>query len=814
MTSKQIVTASPPLARQADLTIVVPCCDEAERVSRFEGAIDALMECSRGLTLELLLVDNGGEDNTAAMLDVLCETLHNRYPSRLRARVLRGRTDCGEGADLTQGVVVSKGRYVLTADAGMATPLDQLCEWIQERCLDLTTPADGQVVYVGSREHHDSVVEEKASRRLIRRLFNRCVQVVTDLQLGDTECGFNLYPGDLARTLFADLRERRWAYGVELLLMARLAGAEIVTLSVTWSASRSSRLRLLGNGWRMLWALFRVRLSLYRRYALGFGGSDELVARAPWDQRYERAALMLFVILLILVGATFTDYGVTWDEEFYQRYSEYVVSYYTTLGSPDHDRRALFYSDLYLFGPLFDVAGYIAARLLPFGEFESRHLLNALAGILGIVGAWRLARFLWGSRAGLLAALLLALTPTYYGHIFANAHDIPFAAAYIWAVYYLVRIVPQMPLIPLGLAVKLTAAVGAALAIRVGGLVLLCYLGAIVIVYLAVRLVLDRKLPAQMLSMMLQRLGLIFIGSWAIMVAFWPYALEQPLKGPWTALQQITMWTNTNFVQLYGGELIPMIPAPRDYIPRFLAIQLPEIVVGLLVLLPLMVAKKTFAVRSLKDLGHLAPLGIVLLATVFPMLYVFATGGVLYDGLRHLTFVLPLMAVLSAWVLDRVLVRVQRGTLPLQAVVGTALALYAGLHIAIMVGLHPYQYVYYNAFVGGIRGAAGRYELDYWAASFREATHEILQYVRESSPSTSAASPLRVYVENPKTPALYYFTDELESVEDEGLADFVLPMPRARRRDSYDAPALFTVSRFGVPLSYVLDQRLTARSTE
>lgn len=157
---------------------------------------------------------------------------------------------------------------------------------------------------------------------------------------------------------------------------------------------------------------------------------------------------------------------------------------------------------------------------------------------------------------------------------------------------------------------------------------------------------------------------------------------------------------------------------------------------------------------------------------------------------------------------------VRQRTVPLQAVIGTALALYAGLHIAIMVGLHPYQYVYYNAFVGGIRGAAGRYELDYWAASYREATHQILRYIRESSPSTTSASPLRVYVEGPKTPALYYFTDELESVDDDGPADLVLPMPRSGRRDTYAAPTLFTVSRFGVPLSYVLDQRGTARSGE
>ena len=67
-------------------------------------------------------------------------------------------------------------------------------------------------------------------------------------------------------------------------------------------------------------------------------------------------------------------------------------------------------------------------KVSPFGNYETRHLLNGLVGVVGIVGTWKLGRVLGGPRAGFLAALFLALTPNYYGQMFNNPKDIPFAA--------------------------------------------------------------------------------------------------------------------------------------------------------------------------------------------------------------------------------------------------------------------------------------------------------------------------------------------------------------------------------------------------
>ena len=94
--------------------------------------------------------------------------------------------------------------------------------------------------------------------------------------------------------------------------------------------------------------------------------------------------------------------------------------------------------DFYNYGAVFDSIAAALNTVSPFGTYETRHLLNALVGVVGLIGTWKLGRVLGGPRAGFLAALFLALTPNYYGQMFNNPKDIPFAAGMIWALYYLV----------------------------------------------------------------------------------------------------------------------------------------------------------------------------------------------------------------------------------------------------------------------------------------------------------------------------------------------------------------------------------------
>jgi hypothetical protein len=181
---------------------------------------------------------------------------------------------------------------------------------------------------------------------------------------------------------------------------------------------------------------------------------------------------------------------------------------------------------------------------------------------------------------------------------------------------------------------------------------------------------------------------------------------------------------------------------------------------------------------------------------------VFSDGKV-YDGLRHFLFVIPCLVVFSGAALETFIAGVVRYnrvlglslTIPL-----LALLLHQGYA---MVRLHPYQYVYYNALVGGIRGADGLYEKDYWAQSYKEAVSILVHFLRERDGDRFEAHIYRVHVEGPKWPAQYYFPKNFRYVDDEEKADFVISYTRGEKHLKTFGMTVGAVKRFGVDLAII-----------
>ena len=124
----------------------------------------------------------------------------------------------------------------------------------------------------------------------------------------------------------------------------------------------------------------------------------------------DRLALGTLALVAVIVALTFRDYGLGWDDYTHSQYGELLLAFYTSGFS---DRRALSFVNLYLYGGGFDMAAALAAKILPFDLFETRRLVGAAVGILGLAVTWRIARRVGGERAGLFALLLLATCPLY-----------------------------------------------------------------------------------------------------------------------------------------------------------------------------------------------------------------------------------------------------------------------------------------------------------------------------------------------------------------------------------------------------------------
>ena len=425
--------------------------------------------------------------------------------------------------------------------------------------------------------------------------------------------------------------------------------------------------------------------------------------RAPapfWDQ----LALALFVVATALVVITFTDYGVTWDEDVHLWYGVFVLDYYL---SGFTDLHALNWGDLYNYGAAFDLAAAALNHLSPFGTYETRHLLNGLVGVLGLVGVWQLGRALAGPRAGFIAALFLLLTPNYYGQMFNNPKDVPFAVGMVWAMNYLVHILPELPRPRPALVAKFGVAAGMALGVRVGGLLLFCYLGLALLLFALWRGAEARRLGtviAEGWSSFWRVFLPAFVVAYPVMLLFWPWAQQAPFTNP--------LWTLGYFSHeifpfrtLFAGRYFPATDLPWAYLPTHIVLALPELILGLLAVAPVAAFLIARQRRWRLERARTLQLFILAFAIVFPVAYAVAIKAVLFDGMRHFIFVLPLIAALTAALAEYCVAALERLPAPrvsLRRYAYGALAAYGLWHAGVMVRLHPDEYVYYNGFIGGI----------------------------------------------------------------------------------------------------------------
>jgi hypothetical protein len=544
-------------------------------------------------------------------------------------------------------------------------------------------------------------------------------------------------------------------------------------------------------------------------------GAASLVARAGEQLRqrmawlasrlsWHRAALGLFVLLGLVVIATFADYGVTWDEDVHNWYGVFVLDYYLSLFQ---DGRCLNWLNLYNYGAAFDTIAAALNRFSPFGTYETRHLLNGFLGVLGIAGSWKLARSLGGPRAGFIAAVLLLAIPNYYGQMFNNPKDIPFAVGMVWSIYYMVRIIPLLPQPKWSLVAKLGIATGMALGVRVGGLLIFCYLGLLLLCFVLWRSIetpSPRRILADGLASCWRVLLPTIIVAYPVMLLFWPWAQESPIANP---LRSLIFFSHETFPYrtLFAGHYFPASDLPWVYLPTYIVLALPELVLALALAAPIgafvVIRRLTGAERRDWILRH----GLMAFAILFPVAYAVEIKAVLFDGMRHFIFLLPLIAVAAALVADRILDWL--AWFEYRRPIYAAIALYGMAHFSMMAMLHPNEYVYYNGFVGGVEGAQGLFKLDYWANSYAEAVDGLENYLETQYGLDFMDRDFTVAVCGPPISADYFFPKNFTFSEDREHADFFIAFTKDDCNKSLPGTEIFRVERMGALLSVVLDRR-------
>ncbi len=532
--------------------------------------------------------------------------------------------------------------------------------------------------------------------------------------------------------------------------------------------------------------------------------SAALSQSPPVRPLWDKLALALFACAALLVLLTFSDYGITWDEDVHNWYGMYVLDYYL---SAFKDLRCLTFLNLYNYGAAFDMTAALLNRISPFGIYETRHLLNGLVGILGLIGVWKLARHMAGPRAGFIAAAFLLLTPNYYGQMFNNPKDVPFAVGVVWASYYMVRIVPALPRPSWALLIKLGVVTGMALGVRVGGLLLFGYLGLLLLLHTIWRGTETRDWKLFLVEGItnLWRVLLPVVAvAYPVMMLFWPWAQQAPIDNP---LRTLAFFSHETFPfrTLFAGSYFAATDLPWAYLPVHVILALPELILVMLAAGPILavLAARRFGWKLERDitLSHF----VVGFGILFPIAYAVEIKAVLFDGMRHFIFVLPLIACEAAIAFDHIFKTVAE--LPYRRYAYGAVALYLAGHMVVMVKLHPDEYVYYNGFIGGVEGADGLFKTDYWANSYAEAVDGLQDYLHAQYGADYMDHDFTVAVCGPPISADYYFPANFVFSEDRDNADFYISFTKDDCHKALPGKEVFRVERMGALLSIVLDRR-------
>lgn len=229
-----------------DLSIIIPCYNEGSKLIDNIKKINNYMSNTKVRGYEILIVNDGSKDNTFE----IGKQIEKEYPN---VRSLGYEVNRGKGGAVREGILQSKGDWVIFMDADLSTDLSAIDKVLQEQ--------KKYDVIIGSRRHKDSnlVKPQNFPRRFIGKTCSVLTNLIIPLHISDTQCGFKAFNGDLARDIVIKQTLNGFAFDVELLYIAKLNHYSIGEIAIIWENDDDSRVSVLNSSINFFMDLFKIR---------------------------------------------------------------------------------------------------------------------------------------------------------------------------------------------------------------------------------------------------------------------------------------------------------------------------------------------------------------------------------------------------------------------------------------------------------------------------------------------------------------------------------------------------------------------------
>jgi len=232
----------------AYLSIVIPAYNEGQRIARTLSRIYDFLKTKK-YDYEIIVVDDGSSDDTVS------KARESLFSKEGRLRVVSSGVNIGKGRAIKNGILKSSGELILFSDADLSTPIEEINRL-------LAYMEKGSDAVIGSRNTAGSkvMIHQPWYRELMGKTFNLFVKYLLIKDFNDTQCGFKLFRGSVARDIAGLMKIDGFAFDVEMLYIAKLKGYKIVEVGVCWKNSADSKVRLFRSPASMFLDLFRIKI--------------------------------------------------------------------------------------------------------------------------------------------------------------------------------------------------------------------------------------------------------------------------------------------------------------------------------------------------------------------------------------------------------------------------------------------------------------------------------------------------------------------------------------------------------------------------
>lgn len=693
------------LKNDSKVSLVLALADADTSPQAYESLFQAISKSKTDV--ECLLLDNAANAGRIARLKTDKSFADLLAKGRLKLLEAEGPL----GSRYARALAEAEGSVTLLVEKAAGLNVQALLSWVSSNKRSVKAGS----LMVGS--HGMKSTGAKAGRPLTEKLYHAFVRFLTPLDLRDTGSGVMAVRTESAAAFF----QNQLAVGHTHLEILHLAACSGIPMD-EFALGSDKRTGTKGLFHILLFPFTAVLL----RWRYFIPGAFHEMKQPGSSMVSSNHPLYRMIFFILVIGATIAmpylsqDFGMTWDEKQHNDYSQLAYNWFATFGEDssaiiDAKSNADFIRQCYRFyGEQSNVISAIVYNVFDLPPFETRHFIISLYGLLGLICIGMAAKELGGWRAGIIAVLFTFFNPGWLGNSMNNPTDIPLATGFAFSLYFFIKVLKRLPRPKQSHLVWLGIGIGIGIAARIGAFLLIAYFALFLGVNWLSK-IREKNVNAGKLIWPYARVFLTVAAlAYFFGILLWPYALTGPLTKPFEAFVKASDNTSfyTNNTELFDGKRLFMREqAPWYYVIKFLSFGNP-----LYLLLGFLLPVVLF--RWLKEKIGAGFLAMLFFMVVFPVVYAEYANLNYYNGWRHYLFVLPGWIVLAAVSFNYLL---GSGNKALRF---GSLAVLVALFVkplAWIVQNHPNEYVYFNELIGGTKGAYGKYELDYYSNSCREA---------------------------------------------------------------------------------------------